>query len=120
MPTSWWAEWDRTSVGHRGQEYEEIKQALQVKLLALLYARFPQLEGKLRSVSLGTPLSTKYYLNKESGESYGLQPTPNLFAQQEAWLRPDCSGVPGLYLAGQDVRANNKYNCFFFFCCCAA
>ena len=51
----------------------------------------------------GTPLSTKYYLHKAEGESYGMQPTPNFFSQQEAWLRPTGTGVPGLYLAGQDV-----------------
>ena len=38
-----------------------------------------------------------------SPRSSGLQPTPNFFAQQEAWLRPTGAGVPGLYLAGQDV-----------------
>ena len=57
-----------------------------------------------RLLEVGTPLSTKYYLHKAEGESYGMQPTPNFFSQQEAWLRPTGAGVPGLYLAGQDVR----------------
>ena len=38
------------------------------------------------AVSAGTPLSTAYYLNKEKGESYGLVPTPKLFACQAEWL----------------------------------
>ena len=44
-------------------------------------------------------------LLKRRGESYGLQPTPNLFRQQEEWLQPSLGGaVPGLFLAGQDVN----------------
>ena len=104
VPTGWWAKWDGTRARHRGAEYDALKLALQSKLLALLIRRFPQLDGRLRAVNLGTPLSTKYYLNKEEGESYGMQPSPNFFKQQELWLRPTAAGVANLYLAGQDVN----------------
>jgi hypothetical protein len=41
----------------------------------------------MRSSNLGTPLSTKFYLNKAQGESYGMQPTPKFFKQQVATPR---------------------------------
>ena len=106
VPTGWWNGWEGTKVHHRGAEYEGLKQALAAKLLALLTRRFPQCEGKVLRWDLGTPLSTKHYLNKRHGESYGLQPTPALFAQQEAWLHPAAThaALPGLLLAGQDVN----------------
>jgi len=104
VPTGWWSEWAGTRVHHRGIEYEAIKGQLEMKLTALLVKRFPQLQGRIKSSNLGTPLSTTYYMHKREGESYGFQPTPNFFRQQEEWLRPSIRGLDGLHLAGQDVN----------------
>jgi all-trans-retinol 13,14-reductase len=111
-PTEWWDAWHGTRVHARGPAYERLKSAIEQKMLRALFNSYPQCEGKVRSVSSGTPLSTQHYLYKERGESYGLKPTPALFSCQEEWLQPrlGCDtpchggGIDGLYLAGQDVN----------------
>ena len=44
-----------------------------------------------RLLEVGTPLSTKYYLHKAEGESYGMQPTPNVL------LLPRATSATGYY-----------------------
>ena len=105
VPTEWWDVWASTRVHARGAAYDDLKLALEAKMLAVLLRRFPQCEGRVRSVSSGTPLSTKQYLHKANGESYGLKPTPALSKCQDDWLQPGLGGaVDGLFLAGQDVN----------------
>ena len=101
VPTGWFDGWAATRVHARGGGYARLKEALEKKMLDALLSSYPQLKGRVKHVSSGTPLSTKHYLRKAHGESYGLKPTPALFRSQEEWLQPSPGrgAVPGLYLA---------------------
>lgn len=94
------AKWRDKPWGKRGDDYEAYKQHLTDRLLQHLYARLPQLRGKIDYCELSTPLSTDFFCAYRRGEMYGLTHEPSRFEQQ--WLRPK-TRIPGLYLTGQDV-----------------
>ena len=69
-------------------------------MLSALYEKLPQLKGKVDYYEAGTPLTTQYYCDYRSGETYGLKHDSARFEQ--SWLTPKTK-IPGLYLTGQDV-----------------
>lgn len=69
-----------------------------------LLKHFPQLEGKIEYVEMGSPLSSMHYLNRAA--SYGLQHPPSRYTVSEG-LRPGrLAGVEGMWMTGQDVTTN--------------
>ena len=96
----WFAHWQNETWGQRGEDYEQLKEAWSQKLLAVLYERFPQLEGKIDYYELASPLSTQFFCEYSTGEIYGLDHTNERF--QQSWLRPKTK-IKGLYLTGQDT-----------------
>ncbi len=102
VPTryEWFQRWQDKAWGRRGEDYDALKEACSQRLISILYRHFPGLEGKIDYHELSTPLSTDYFCRYSRGEMYGLDHTPERFA--ENWLRPK-TRIPGLYLTGQDV-----------------
>jgi all-trans-retinol 13,14-reductase len=98
-PFTAWAErpWKK-----RGTAYEATKERLARQLLEVLYAHVPQVKGEIDTFELSTPLTTRHFCNYATGEIYGLDHNPQRFEQR--WLRPR-TGVPGLFLTGQDVAS---------------
>lgn len=84
----------------RGGDYEQLKQALQSKLLAQYLKKMPALRPLVDHVELSTPLSTDTFVRPVQGSIYGLLPTPARF--ENPYLRPK-SPIPGLYFAGSEV-----------------
>src|SRR5581483_2107720 len=95
----WFAKWSDTRWHRRGEDYEALKGKYTERMLAGLYAAVPSLRGKLDHVELSTPLSTTHFANYPCGEMYGMAHTPQRFRLP---LRAE-SGVPGLYVTGQDL-----------------
>lgn len=53
---------------------------------------------------MGTPLTNTYYIASPKGEMYGLDHNKDRFsAETTIALRPDCTGIRGLFMTGQDV-----------------
>jgi all-trans-retinol 13,14-reductase len=92
--------WKDRAWGQRGDEYDQIKNDLKQKLTAALIKVLPQIEGHIAYSELSTPLSTRHFMNYQSGEIYGLEHTPARFALRS--LRPQ-TRIKGLFLTGQDV-----------------
>lgn len=92
--------WAGTVWGHRGADYEAFKTRLGERLLEVLYARMPQLRGRIDYWEVSTPLSMQWFGAWPRGELYGLNHDPA--RMQARWLRPR-TRVPGLWLTGQDV-----------------
>jgi phytoene dehydrogenase-like protein len=101
-PHEWFEPWAGTTWGQRGEDYEALKEKLSQRLLAKLFERMPQLEGKIDYYELSTSLSTDWFCRYSKGEIYGLDHDPRRFEQD--WLRPR-TDISGLYLAGQDVMS---------------
>ncbi|EQC34031.1 hypothetical protein, variant 2 [Saprolegnia diclina VS20] len=85
--------------------YQAIKAQWKTKLEKELYAYYPQLQGKVKAMDVGTPLSYNTYLNADKGEVFGLEMgkwrfTPAAFDV----LRPS-TPIPGFYQTGQDIVA---------------
>jgi all-trans-retinol 13,14-reductase len=92
--------WAGTPWRKRGPEYDAIKKKLQDKLLAQFLSRMPGLAPFVDYVELSTPVSTDTFCRPVAGSIYGIEPTPERFANP--WLRPR-SPVPGLFFAGSEV-----------------
>lgn len=101
-PYTWFEKWHGSKWQKRSSEYQDYKQAVTEKLLAILYEKLPQLKGKVHYCELSTPLSTMHFCNYRHGEIYGLNHDPQRFAQ--LWLRPD-TPIKNLFLTGQDILA---------------
>ena len=99
-PYEWFEKWREETWGKRGDDYEAFKQALGERLLEHLYAKLPQLRGKVDYYEVSTPLSTNWFGGYQRGELYGLAHTRERLNQD--WLRPK-TNIPGLWLTGQDV-----------------
>ena len=92
--------WKDKPWGKRGEDYDALKEYFTGRLLEHLYAKLPQLRGRIDYCELSTPLSTHFFSVYRTGEMYGLAHDPDRFEQ--AWLRPK-TRIRGLYLTGQDV-----------------
>lgn len=96
----WFSRWDEQRVKQRNNEYKSLKQQMKDDAIRVLLNKFPDLKDYIDYVDVGTPLSTKYYLNSHQGSSYGICHDAN--REKALWLRPD-TDIQNLYLTGQDV-----------------
>ena len=99
-PWDKFAQWEGTTWGKRGAEYEALKEKLKRRLLDALYQQLPQLREALAYAELSTPLTTRWFQQNSRGEIYGLDHDVQRYRQD--WLHP-VTPVKGLYLTGQDV-----------------
>mgnify|MGYP001169140480 FL=1 len=90
-----WEKW-------RDIDYRRIKNEISLKILdTILYEYFPQTKGKVAHYEGATPLTSKFYLNSQCGESYGLE--MNKYRAVSSYnIRPKTS-IKNFYLTGQDV-----------------
>jgi len=101
-PYEIFAPWAGRTWGKRGEDYETLKRHHGERLLGCLYAKLPQLEGRVDYWEVSTPLSMQWFCGWERGELYGLDHDPARMRQR--WLRPRTK-VPGLWLTGQDIMS---------------
>jgi all-trans-retinol 13,14-reductase len=94
--------WAGRTWGKRGDDYEALKESYGERLLEHLYAKVPQVRGRIDYWEVSTPLSMQWFCGWERGELYGLDHDP--VRMQQRWLRPRTK-VPGLWLTGQDVMS---------------
>ena len=99
-PFAWFEQWQGTTWGKRGEEYETFKAQLGERLMQHLYEKLPQLKGKVDYYEVSTPVSTEWFSGYQHGELYGLDHTAGRLRQE--WLGPRTK-IPGLWLTGQDV-----------------
>jgi all-trans-retinol 13,14-reductase len=100
VPWSSFEPWLGSRWKRRGQDYDAFKKRIEESLLRQFFAQRPELEPMLRYSELSTPLSTDHFCRPTRGSIYGLEPTPERFANP--WLRPR-SPVDGLFFGGSDV-----------------
>jgi all-trans-retinol 13,14-reductase len=99
-PWAWFERWKDTPWKHRGADYDDFKAQISDRLLDEVYRHVPRARGQVDHVELSTPLSTAHFSNYAAGELYGLEHSPQRFAQR--WLTPR-TPIKGLYLTGQDI-----------------
>jgi all-trans-retinol 13,14-reductase len=99
-PFDWFSKWANKPWKNRGADYDEFKAALSEKLLSDVYKHVPTARGKVDYFELSTPLSTAHFNNYAKGQLYGMDHTPERFAQ--SWVKPS-TPIKGLFLTGQDI-----------------
>ncbi len=98
-PWDWFEKWQDTTWMKRGADYDALKASFSERLLEVLFARLPQLRGKVDHAELSTPLTTRHFASHPRGELYGLDHDP---ARYRLPIRAQ-TPVPGLYLTGADL-----------------
>ena len=93
-------QWHGTRWGQRGEDYEQLKQRLALRLLEQVYQKLPHIKEAVDYWELSTPLSVEYFSQAPTGELYGLEASAERFKQ--SWLRPK-TPIKGFYLSGQDI-----------------
>ena len=99
-PYEWFKKWEHKPWKNRGADYDAFKETLSQKLLEDVYKQVPQVRGKVDYYELSTPLSTAHFSNYDHGQVYGLDHSPERFAQ--SWVKPN-TPIKGLHLTGQDI-----------------
>lgn len=100
LPYDIFTSWEDSKWMKRGEDYESFKEKISQRLLEKLYEHLPQVKGKITHYELGTPLSTKHFMNYSKGEIYGLDHSPKRFRQK--FLVPR-TPINNFYLTGQDI-----------------
>lgn len=85
---------------HRDEDYERLKQQLHDRMLEDYLEHMPGLRDMVAYTELSTPVSTHHFARPTAGSIYGLQPTPERFA--DPWLRPR-TPLENLFLSASDV-----------------
>ena len=99
-PYKWFEQWQGSTWGKRGDDYDALKDELGERLMNHMYDKLPQLKGKVDYYEVSTPMTTDWFAGYQQGELYGLNHTAERLQQE--WLGPR-TRIPGLWLTGQDV-----------------
>lgn len=99
-----WSEveqWQETTVGHRGDEYKQLKQMWLDKTLTMAEHCLPGLSSMVDKAFTSTPLTYNNYVNTAQGSAYGIRkdynnPLGTILAPQ--------TPIPNLLLTGQSLN----------------
>jgi all-trans-retinol 13,14-reductase len=96
-----WNQWENTSSGHRGKDYEEKKMSIASSLLKKAQEIFGDLKGA-QILDVYTPLTIRDYVNAPEGACYGV-----MRSSQQLLKVASLNNIPlpGLCLAGQNALA---------------
>jgi len=93
--------WERTSSGHRGQDYLDFKDQKTEILLTLVEKKFPGLRLKINFLDSSTPLTWRDHTGTPEGSMYGIQKDFNDPFKTTILPR---TKIPNLYFTGQNIN----------------
>lgn len=94
-------DWERTSSGHRGQDYLDFKNQKTEILLTLVEKKFPGLRSKIKFLDSSTPLTWRDQTGTPEGSMYGIQKDFNDPIKTTILPR---TKIPNLYFTGQNIN----------------
>lgn len=95
--------WLGTRVGHRGDDYEQMKRQRAEQLIAAVCEEFPELRDGIAGYETSTPLTYFDYTGTEQGSMYGVAKDINLGPAARVHHR---TKVPNLLLTGQNINSH--------------
>lgn len=95
--------WKHTSIGRRGDDYEEFKREKAEKLIDTLEQHFPGIRASIQKYYTSTPLTYLDYTGTEGGSMYGNAKDIHMGA---AYRVPQRTRIPNLYLTGQNINSH--------------
>jgi len=96
-------QWEQTTVGHRGADYENFKRERAERLLDVLERDFPDIRKSIAHYYTSTPLTYRDYTGTVDGSIYGVAKDINMGA---AGRVPYKTKVPNLLLTGQNINSH--------------
>ena len=101
MPFEWVKPWEDTTVGHRGEAYEQWKQEKTEIVLNLMEDLYPGFRDHIDFVTASSPLTIRDYYGNKDGSNYGfLKDSHNIMLSQMSVF----TKVKNLFLTGQNVN----------------
>ncbi len=94
-------QWFGTKIGHRGNDYDELKHRFAEKCIDLASERIPGLRDAIANYWVSTPLTYADYTGTEQGSAYGIRKDFN--ATMYTVLTPK-TPVPNVFLTGQNLN----------------
>ena len=92
--------WENTSVGHRGEEYNDFKAKKAEECIALAERVLPRLSSMIAQQYTSTPLTYRDYNFTPCGSAYGVRKDFN--NPMQTILSPK-TPIPNLFLTGQNL-----------------
>jgi len=100
-PMSWQEveKWTGTTVGQRGEEYEQFKRRRAEQLIDYIDRRHPGLKNAIADYYTATPLTYRDYTATKNGSAYGIIKD---FNNPLVTLLPITTRIPNLFFTGQN------------------
>jgi all-trans-retinol 13,14-reductase len=124
MPWTLCEKWENTNIGHRGEDYQILKDRLADECIALAETVIPGLSGMVSGRYTSTPLTYRDYTLTPNGSAYGVRkdcrnlvltmlssrtPIPNLLLTGQNLMLPGLEGVAmTALLTCADLIGNDK------------
>lgn len=99
------AEWEHTSTGHRGEDYEEFKALYAEKMIDYACRHIPEIKNNIERVETSTPLTYRDFTATPQGCAYGI--VKNYHNPWSSYI-PARTKIPNLLLTGQSL---NMHGC---------
>jgi len=101
-PISWqiFQPWENTQVGHRGEDYQQLKQRLADECIMLAERVIPDLHNMIIEQHTSSPLTYQNYTLTPNGSAYGIR--KDCRSAMLTMLSPQ-SPIPNLLLTGQSL-----------------
>ncbi len=96
-------QWEGTSIGRRGVDYENFKLKKAQILLNALEKTFPGIQSKIESFSTSSPLTYLDYTATKEGSMYGVLRDKNFPTQTLVSQR---TRIPNLFMTGQNINSH--------------
>lgn len=96
-------QWESTTVGRRGEDYEEFKRRKAAKIIEELERDFPVLKGNIEHYYTSTPLTYRDYTGTPDGSMYGIAKDISLGISNRV---PHKMRVPNVLQTGQNINSH--------------
>lgn len=103
VDNSLFGKWIGTSVGSRGEEYENIKEKITHNIINEALKRYPELSDGIGSIYSASPLTYLSYTGTPEGSAYGILKD---YRKTLFTLFPVKTKLKNLYLTGQNLNVH--------------
>ena len=94
-------QWENTTVGNRGEEYNAFKKRCEGQIIDKLEKIFPDIRACIKSVYSGSPLTIRDFYNQKEGSLYGVKKDCNNITLSHIPVR---TKLKNLLLTGQNIN----------------
>jgi len=101
----WFEEFNKTQneFGKRNEAYKAFKESFKSMFLKRLLKYCPNVKDKIIDIEIGTPLSSKHFLNTYKGGSYGVSWSTSRFKHiyTKKYFHATAANIDNLYITGE-------------------